>query len=155
MLRCGSRTAADCLTDHVRPFLRQATQAGSGGDSYRAIATCHDDTDPSLSVSVRGGRVVWNCFAKCGSDKARNAMILLGVPAHCLIRPAADLGADMDVIRKIISGERSHAHKVLAIAALLAGHDRLPAGYALEDLAEGCGVSQREAYKARRAELHP
>ena len=153
-MRCGARTPRDCLNDHVRPYLRQPTETRSG-DGYRAVATCHDDHDPSLSVSVLGGRVVWRCFARCSSDRARNAMIELGVPAGCLIRPAADLGRDMDAIRAIIGGKESHAHKVLLVAAILEGYAELPAGQALEELAGGCAVSVRGAYDARRAGLHP
>lgn len=154
MLRCVARTPRECLEDHVRLHLRQPRET-SGGDIYRALATCHADTDPSLTVSVRGGRVVWHCFAGCSSDRARNAMIVLGVPARCLIRPAADLGAELDAIRAVIGGKDSHAHKVLLVAALLESYDGLPAGHALEALAGSCGVSAREAYKARRAGLHP
>ena len=152
-MRCGARTPRDCLNDHVRPYLRDPTETRS--DGYRALATCHDDHDPSLSVSVLGGRVVWRCFAKCSSDRARNAMIELGVPAGCLIRPAADLGRDMDAIRAIVSGRESHAHKVLLVAAVLEGYAELPRGRELEALAEASGLTGREAYKARRAGLHP
>lgn len=151
-MRCGARTPLDCLSDHIRPYLREPRENGTG--SYRALGTCHDDHDPSLSVSVRGARIVWHCFARCSSDRARNAMIRLGVDARCLIRPAADVTADADLIRAITAGKNSHAHKVLLIAAVLEGYPELPAGHALEALAESCGVSQREAYKARRASLH-
>lgn len=154
MLRCGARTPADCLNDHVRPFLKNPRP--SGLESYKALATCHPDRNPSLSVSVRGGRIIWQCFAGCSSDAARNAMIMRGADGRCLIRPAADVTADVDLIRAIVSGKESHAHKVLLIAAVLDGHrGELPRGGALEVLAGGCGVSEREAYKARKLGLHP
>lgn len=152
-MRCGARTPGDCLEDHVRPFLREPKLKGP--ESYKALATCHPDREPSLSVSVRDGRIVWWCFARCSSDATRNSMIMRGVPARCLIRPAADVTADVDLIRAIVSGKDSHAHKVLLIAAVLDGQPVLPGGYALESLAEGCGVGAREAYKARKLGLHP
>lgn len=152
-LRCGARTPLDCLHDHIRPFLRQPRPAAA--DGYRALATCHADTDPSLTVSVRGGRVVWHCFARCGSDRARNALIRLGVGAACLIRPAADVASDLEQVRAVIEGKESHVRKVLLVAAILNGYDELPAGFALEGLAGSCGVSVREAYNARRATFKP
>lgn len=137
----------------MRPFLRQPRPTGK--DGYRALATCHQDRDPSLTVSVRGGLVVWHCFAKCGSDAARNALIRLGVSPACLIRPAADVASDLEQIRAVIEGDDSHVRKVLLVAAILSDYGELPAGYALEALAQSCGVSVREAYNARRATFKP
>jgi hypothetical protein len=149
----GCDAGAACIHDHVFPCLDDPKRNGKG---YRALAPCHEDTAHSFSVSTgQGGRVLWHCFAGCSSDKARNELILLGVPGRCLVRPAADLAADIDAIRAIVAGGDSHAHKVLLIAALLGGFTELPPGQALEALAESCGVSGREAYKARRAGLHP
>lgn len=150
-MRCGAATPLECLHDHIRPYLREARPKGP--ESYKALATCHDDRDPSLSVSVRFGRVVWNCLAGCSSDRSRNAMIMRGADGRCLIRAAADVTAEIDKIRAITLGKGSHAHKVLLIAAVLEGHPALPAGQELEALASDCGVSAREAYKARRAGL--
>lgn len=154
LMRCGARIPRDCVYDHVRPYLREPQEKRSG-DGFRALATCHPDTKHSLSVGVVGNRVSWHCFAGCSSDRARNALILLGVPAACLIRPAADVSADQDAIRAIVGSKATHAHRVLLIAAVLEGYTELPAGYALEELAQSCGVSVREAYKARRTGLRP
>jgi hypothetical protein len=150
----GCDAGRSCIHDHVFPRLKDPKPKGK--DGYRAVAPCHDDDGHSLSISAgAGGRVIWHCFAGCSSDRVRNALILAEVSGRCLVRPAADLAADMDAIRAIIAGADSHAHKVLLIAALLGGYPELPPGQALESLAESCGVSGREAYKARRAGLHP
>lgn len=148
--------ADECLHDHIRPHLRDPRVAGPS--SYRALAPCHNDTAPSLSVSILDGRVVWNCFTcrdRLGNEAAqkatRNALIRSGAPAPCLPQPKADAEAQLETIREIGTGKDSHAHKVLRIMALLGGWDDLPAGDALEALAESCGVSTREAYRARRA----
>jgi hypothetical protein len=45
-------------------------------------------------------------------------------------------------------------HKVLVLAAMAEGFDGLPRGDELTDLAARCGVSRREAFRAR-ALLHP
>ena len=44
---------------------------------------------------------------------------------------------------------KAYVYGRLRLAALLRGYDGLPRGDALEGLAESCGVSAREAYKAR------
>ncbi len=154
-LRCGANVPEDCLADDVRPHLREPIEEGSG--RYRARATCHKDMSVkgALLVNVFKGRVTWHCLAGCPSDASRNALILLGVRAACLIRPAADLAADLDGIRAIIEGKETPAHKVLLVAAILGSYAELPRGRALEALAESCGITGREAYRAKRAGLHP
>ena len=146
----GHEPGKVCLHDHVMPYLVQPRKS-PGADSYRALAPCHDDDRHSLSVSVGGsGRVMWFCHAKCPSDKTRNALIAAGVRPECLPRPGTQLQKTEDAIREIAFGPDTHAHARLRIAALLAGYDELPRGDALEELAESCGVSMREAYKARQ-----
>ena len=148
----GHEPGKICLHDHVFPHLKDPRPSPSA-DSYRALAPCHDDGRRSLSVSVGdNGRVVWYCHAGCASDKTRNALIVAGVRPECLPRPVPDRRNLEDAIREIALGADSHAHARLRIAGLLAGYDRLPRGDALEALAESCGVSMREAYKARQGE---
>ena len=73
------------------------------------------------------------------------------VPA-CPPAPADDAAASEDVICGLVFGDDSHAHKVLRLAAYLRGYGHeLPGGAELRGLAEDCGVSLREAYKARGA----
>ena len=146
-----------CVHEHVFPRLKDPAEAGKHG--YRALATCHPDTERSLSVSWADGRVVWNCFAckeRLGNEKAqiatRNSLILRGVPARCLPQAKDDLAAQLDAIRQIVGGGGKPAQRIFRIAAILDGWgDRLPAGDDLEVLAESCHVSHRTGYDVRRA----
>lgn len=145
----GCDAGPHCIHDHVRPRLRDPRPAASGG--YRALAPCHDDQTHSLSISTGGsGRVIWHCFAGCDSERTRAALIKAGVSPRCLPRPASDAASFEDVVSEILFGKDSHAHKVLRLAAYLRGYgSELPGGAELRALAEDCGVSLREAYKAR------
>lgn len=138
-----------CIHDHVRPWLRAPKPKAD--DGYRALAPCHEDRAHSLSVSIGGsGRVIWHCFAGCDGEQARAALIRAGVPAGCLRRAADDAAGFEDVMNWLVFGADSHAHKVLRLAAYLRGFGYdLPGGAELRALAEDCGVSLREAYKAR------
>lgn len=148
-MQCGT---PECVHDHVRPRLRQP-RPNAAGNGYRAVATCHDDHERSLSVSLGGsGRVIWHCFAGCDSEKVHASLIRLGVPSRCLHRPAEDQAAFEEAVAALAFGKDSHAHVRLRLAAMLRGFgDELPRGAELAQLAEDCGVSLREAYKARGA----
>jgi hypothetical protein len=155
MMRCGADGPAECLHDHIRPHLREPRRVSPV--SYKALAPCHDDTEPSLSVSVIDDRrISWNCFACAavlGREKAqnltRNMLIRDGVPMRCLPQTAPDASDQLEEIRSIIFGGGPRTSGWLRIAALLDGYDRLPRGDELEALAGSCGVSMREAYRAR------
>lgn len=156
-MRCGAADAAECLDLHIKPHIRGATYTHVGL-TVRGYAPCHADTKPSMTVGVRGDRIVWNCFA-CekvykhteAQQRTRNALIQAKIPVGCLPMAKRDSDAERDAIRELVFGKDSHAHKLLRIAALLEGYGELPAGYALEELAVSCGISTREAYKARGA----
>jgi hypothetical protein len=150
-MRCGAHDAAECLNDHIRPHLRLA-KVNDAGTSIRALAPCHADREPSLSVSVGGnGRVIWNCFAGCTQEATRRGLIRSKVAPACLVRSAdAERDAEQE-IRDILFGDLSAHHKVLALAAMSEGYDELPRGDALVDLAARAGVSRREAFRARSA----
>lgn len=144
----GCSAGDACVHDHVYPHLRQPRRTANG---YRALAPCHRDLTHSFTVS-RGdsGRVIWHCFARCTSEQSRSALIRAGVPSGCLIRSAEDTASADDVIEGLVFGKLSHAHLRLRLAAHLRGYgDDLPGGAELAMLAESCGVSLREAYKAR------
>lgn len=153
----GCDAGAACIHDHVKPFLKDPRRSDDGR-SYRALAPCHSDRSHSLSVSIGGtGRVIWNCFActkRLGKEAAqtetRDALIKAGVPAACLRRASDDAAGFESTVDDLIFGADSHAHKVLRIAVYLRGYGfDLPGGAELRTLAEDCGVSLREAYKAR------
>jgi len=46
----------------------------AGPHSWVARCPAHDDRDPSLSVSVKDGRVLLHCFAGCGPDEVLGAV---------------------------------------------------------------------------------
>jgi hypothetical protein len=142
----------------VKPWLKSPVLDDTTGTSYRALAPCHPDTSRSLTVSTgTTGRVIFICFActkrlgkEAAQEETRNALIKAGVPAHCLRRPSDSAAKFEATVDDIVFGSASHAHKVLRLAALLRGYDRdLPRGAELRDLTGECGVSLREAYKAR------
>ena len=145
----GCDAGAACIHDHVRPWLKASKPKAGGG--YRALAPCHDDRAHSLSVSVGGtGRVIWHCFAGCDSESTRAALIKAGVPARCLRRPADDAADFEDVMNWLVFGKDGQAAKVIKLAAYLRGYGYdLPGGGELRTLAEDCGVSLAEAYRAR------
>lgn len=151
-MACGA--GAECLRDHVYPWLNDPRRAGDR--SYRALCPGHDDTSHSLSVSLGdNGRVILHCFAQsCSDRRAWAALIDCGVSPGCVTLPAAEMRALEEEAWLLIFSKDTHAHKVLRLAALLKGYPDLPKGNALEELAEDCGVGTREAYKARRSDLH-
>ena len=149
-MACDAREGIDCLRDHVWPYLDDP-KPNAAGDGYRALAPCHHDTERSLSISVGGsGRVIWHCFAGCTSEQTRDALIRRRIHGWCLQRPAGDVAAADAAVEALVFGKLSHAHARLFLAARLRGYgDDLPRGAELATLAEDCGVSLREAYKAR------
>jgi hypothetical protein len=158
-MRCAADNAAECLSDHILPHIRGAVLARDK-QSLRGLAPCHLDTDPSLSISVRRGRIVWNCFAcvkRLGSvDQAqrltRNALIKdCRVPERCLPLAAREAVAELEDVRAIATGKGTYAQRVLRIIALLEGYDGLPNGQELETLAEAVGMSRSKAFEARSA----
>jgi hypothetical protein len=160
-MRCGADNAAECLSDHILPRVRDA-KLSRDKLSLRGLAPCHADTDPSLSVSVRRGRIVWNCFAcskrlgiEQGQRVTRNALIKTrGVPERCLPLAAREAVAGLEEVRAIATGKGTYGERILRIVALLDGYEGLPHGQELETLAESVGMSRRSAFDARRS-LHP
>lgn len=156
----GCDSGRGCIHDHVLPWLK-SPKLSARGDGYRALAPCHPDTARSLSVGTgTAGRVIWDCFActkrigkEAAQEETRSALIRAGVPASCLRRPADGAAKFEATVGDIVFSPASHAHKVLRLAAYLRGFGReLPGGAELRALAEDCGVSLAEAYKARGAD---
>jgi hypothetical protein len=160
---CGARDAADCLALHITPFVRDA-KLSRDGLNLRGLAPCHDDTTRSLSVSVRKGRIVWNCFActkLLGKEDAqrltRKALIAARISEYCLPMAVRQASATIETVRQIVFGDEPKAgRKLLRLAALLEGLEELPAarlaieraylrGDTLEEIAKSAGVSVREA----------
>jgi hypothetical protein len=134
---------------------------------YRAYAPCHADTSRSLTVSIGHDKpVVWNCFAcrdrlvarhgqQAGNDEAqrltRNALIERGVPVSALAWSAGEATSFAEKCERLLKDGVSGPWFKLWVAAFLESYDELPAGAALERLAEKSGCSRAEAFKARRA----
>src|ERR1039458_8965068 len=145
----GCDAGRACIHDHVFPRLDAPKPKADGG--YKALAPCHDDRTHSLSVSIGGtGRVIWHCFAGCDSETTRKALIKAGVPGECLRRPSDDAARFEEIVNWLVFGDSAHADKVIRLAAYVRGYgDDLPGGAELRTLAEDCGVSLAEAYRAR------
>lgn len=45
------------------------TPRPNGPMSVKAICPCHPDKDPSLHVTVKDGRILFDCFSQCGGGK--------------------------------------------------------------------------------------
>jgi hypothetical protein len=154
-MACGS-PARECFTWHVLPKLPGAVHKRDDDgrhDPWSVRATCpaHDDTDPSLGVSVDGGRIKWNCFACKDSQKVRMALHrVYGVDLACLPIPAGEKQDILDLIAGLVSADtNSHAEIRLRIAAAIEGYRDLPRGHELERLADLTSVSRGKAYAFR------
>jgi hypothetical protein len=150
-MRCGARDAAECLHDHVRPHLRQA-KPSDNGQSLRALAPCHDDREPSLSVSIGQVRpIIWNCFARCTQEETRRALIEGGVDPRCLVRDGESERDFEQAILDLFAEDLSHAMFRVRVRALAESYPKgeLPRGAALAVLTERSGVSLSQAYRRR------
>jgi hypothetical protein len=155
---CDARDPEHCLHDHVRPWLKEA-KPNDRGDTYSALAPCHDDTTRSLSVSVGDRRaIIWNCFAcreRLGNDMAqirtRSALIRAGVPARCLPMTRTQSEGIVDQVRDIIHGDGGLPDRMFRLAVLLECGGEMPSGGELKDVAEWAGVSGRAAYRSRQS----
>src|SRR5579871_1733602 len=62
----------------IEEFLSNLHRVRRSGDGWAACCPAHDDRSPSLSVSVRGGKILVHCFAGC-SVQAICAALGLGL----------------------------------------------------------------------------
>lgn len=156
---CGAQDAAQCLHDHVRPWLSEP-KVTDAGDGYSAIAPCHDDTTRSLTVSAGRRMIVWCCHAcqrRLGKEAAqirtRSWLIRAGVPMRCLPMTRAQVDSLVDQFREILHGGTKQVEKVFMLAMLTECGGEMPRGGELDRLAEWCGVSRRSAYEAVKVPL--
>ena len=151
MLRCGAHDAAECLHDHIRPHLRKA-KPSDDGRTLRALAPCHDDREPSLTVSIGDARpVIWRCFAKCTAEETRRALIEHGVDPRCLQRAVIDDRRFEDAVLELFAEDLSHAAFRVRVRALVESYPpgELPGGSPFAALAARAGVSLAQAYRGR------
>lgn len=156
-MRCGAKDAAECLHDHIRPHLRRA-KLGDDGKTLRALAPCHDDREPSLTVSIGQVRpVIWRCFAKCSQEQTRRALIEDGVDPRCLVRAGEDERDFEQAILDLFTEDLSHAMFRVRVRALAESYPRgdLPTGAGLKALVGRAGVSLSQAYRRGASPRNP
>ena len=54
--------------------LDRLKQVKSKSDGYMAECPAHDDSNPSLSITSRAGRILINCFAGCETEAVVQAL---------------------------------------------------------------------------------
>jgi hypothetical protein len=148
--------AAECLFDHIRPYLAKAnrTEPDSADFSvaYDCICPVHGDDHRSLRVSVGRNCIYLKCYAGCDELAVRDALIReAGVNAKCLPitnQRRADLVDQLTSVAE--DPDMDHGHKLLLMAAHLRGMRELPRGSRLEELAAGVGLSRSRAFDYRR-----
>ncbi len=137
-MACGL-SPAYCLTDHVVPALGGVKPLNASGE-IRALCPAHGDRDPSLTLGVRNGRIVWHCFRKCPQETIRTAMIRAGVPPGCLPRPRRDPTAVLEEIVTLACKDMNPVEMRLRITELAAGISRKQA-------AELLGLSRASRFR--------
>jgi hypothetical protein len=156
---CAAPDGAECLADHVRPYLLSPTWVaretdGRASDHLAVACLCpaHDDSKRSLQISVgKYKRIIWNCHAGCGELAVRHGLIVRGIRGACLPVSAEHSN---DLIERLLaigeSPDLKHADaRLLMVELLTSGKGELPRGAELDSLARRCGVSRSEAYRAR------
>lgn len=142
-MRCGARSARDCLIDHIS---RSVVNARPGTpepgarptDAPRSIrADCPVCGRDSLTISLGGFRdLTWICHAGCDLEKIRLGLIHGGCNEDCLppLRPDAPKKAkprtDAEIVRELRSmldsPDNGNAYRLKA-AMLLWGLDAVAA----------------------------
>ena len=106
------------ISENASDILHRAAKACPGdvqwnesGTGFVARCPAHEDHNPSLSVDLSDGKVLWNCFAGCTQDAVGKALGIIGEPAPPRTRkkkPAVNTwhyrtvkGADIVVTRRV------------------------------------------------------
>lgn len=150
----SSIPATECLAWHIHGRIPDAKISGTGM-SVRCRCPSHDDGKPSLVVSVGDyAAITWHCHA-CGDDarlQVRAALIsVYGVHPKCLPMSRQERAEMEAMIDAIFSSSYTPCTKLLYIRAVYEGlRGHLPPAPALVELGERAGVSERQAYRARR-----
>ena len=56
------------MTSPILAFTSHLQGVRSSGNGYVALCPCHEDTDPSLSLDERNGKVLFRCHAGCSQE---------------------------------------------------------------------------------------
>lgn len=149
--------AAECLFDHVLPYLTDAKRAVAdpaatdffGG--YDAMCPAHSDQRRSLRVSVGRTRLYLKCYAGCDELAIRDKLIGNGASEWCLpITKQRQITLVEQLLGVVTDPDLDHGHKLLLVAAFIRGRSELPRGAELEELAASVGLSRSRAFDYRR-----
>lgn len=157
---CRDSPARECLAWHIIPRgikvrYRKREDGADDLNSVRMLCPAHNDREPSLSISVDGDRIKWQCFA-CGPGATARVRLALireyRIDPGCLPLPAKEKQDILDRLTEILGAEKTdHAEKVLRAMAALEGYADLPRGAELARIASRAGVGLASAYRARKA----
>jgi hypothetical protein len=135
-----------CIGDHIRPWVANWTPHRGRPGSARGTCPVREHRDKqTLSVSVKGGRIVYNCFAGCSTAEVRAGLIRADVPAECLPLSADDK-LRMDLAR-VLEAEPRGARRDLLIGVLVFNDGVLPTGAQLVRLGKRIGLSKSAIYR--------
>jgi hypothetical protein len=146
--------ARECFTWHVLPKLpgaKHRLRDDGTIDPYSVRARCpaHDDHDPSLGVSVKNDRIVWNCFACKNREKVRMALHrVYGIDLEHLPLTSSERQDVLDFIADLLAADtKNHGEVRLRALAAIEGYRELPHGHELGRLAALARISHGAAWQ--------
>ena len=86
----GTITYGTNAADRAAWIAQQCAKAACHGDHWQACCPAHEDTNPSLSITPAGDRVLIKCHAKCFPDAVMRA--LGRTMADLFVKASADYG---------------------------------------------------------------
>jgi hypothetical protein len=146
--------ARECFTWHVLGKLpgavhRRRDDGGHDPYSVRVACPAHDDSEPSLGISVVNDKVTWNCFACKNRQKVRLALHrAYGIDLRCLPLVASEKQDVLDYLADLLAADtKNHAEIRLRALAAIEGHRGLPKGNELGRLARLARISHGAAWQ--------
>lgn len=154
--------AAECLFDHVLPYLTDAKRAEAAPDAadffggYDAMCPAHSDQRRSMRVSIGRARLYLKCYAGCDELAIRDKLIGNGVLDRCLpVTKQRQASLVEQLLGVVTDPDLDHGHKLLLVTAFIRGRSDLPRGAELEELAASVGLSRSRAFDYRRLGYNP
>lgn len=71
--------AFDPSANNARQIAQQLQKASGSGNQWKACCPAHEDTNPSLSITQTGGKVLFKCHAGCSQEHVLSALKGLGL----------------------------------------------------------------------------
>src|SRR2546430_2681676 len=62
---------------NLEELLARLKQVRKCGNGYVALCPAHDDSNPSLSITEKRGKVLWHCQAGCSQEAVQAKLIEL------------------------------------------------------------------------------